>query len=533
MNLDAWRSTLEEQLTRPVVGARLSRRWALLLVAGVALAIRPGVTWSDELAGGLAAVEAELMQAIAAAERSVVSIARRPRTPAGLDNRRFDRPRAGEELEAASLPVEFGAGVIIAGNTNEERLVLTAAHVAFGQRTFSGAAGAAAGDDTVISVTLASRHVVTAELVAADQRSDLAVLRLPLADAGIPLDAAPPIEFGDGAPLQKGRLVIALGNPYAIARDGSASASIGIVSNVSRKPWPPRGVLIDPTEEDLTIHHYGTLLQVDTRLNLGTSGGALLNRQGQLVGLTTALAALEGYEKSVGYAVPMDRPAQSIIAALRQGYEVEYGFLGIQPGEATPELMAQFVDLTLQAAAARVRRVAPLSPADRGGLRTNDIVLSVGETPVYSDVDLVREIGWLGPDAIAKLTVLRPEAREVFPLECRLGKWPVYDESLSVATRERHPAWRGLHIDYATARKRYLPPNPLVAFPQGVVVTRVDPGSPAATAGLTEGEFVVRLAGLEVLSPAEFTAAVANQAGAVTLQMADGRSVPIPAVDGE
>jgi len=505
----------------------LRRLLELSLCAAVGL--MPLELSADDAVTPLRSLEAALIEAIATAEQSVVALARVPQTAGeGVDRIRAESAFGTLPTDSGYIPTDFGSGVIIPGDPDsEERFVLTAAHVVLGQRTFGGALDLETLKSAQIYVRLASRHVVAAPLVAADQRSDLAVLRLPLKEAGIPLEAAPPFVYGDAAALRKGSFVVALGNPYAIARDGSASASVGIVSNISRRPWPPRGVLVDPTEQDLTIHHYGTLLQVDTRLNLGTSGGALINADGKLVGLTTSLAALEGYEKSVGYAVPLDAAAQRIIESLRAGYEAEYGFLGIQPGEADPELMQRLSLQTSQATAARVRFVSPGSPADEAGLKPNDVILSVNATAVYSDVDLVREIGWLGPDATARLQVVRPESGKAFDLDARLAKWPVYDDSLLVTTRERHPPWRGLHIDYSTARRRYLPANPLGAFPRGVVVTGVDPGSPAADAELFEGQFIVELAGQSIHSPSDFSEAVNAISGEATLQLGDGRTVTL------
>src|SRR5207302_1902592 len=124
-----------------------------------------------------------------------------------------------------------------------------------------------------------------ARIIAADPRSDLAILSIDYAALGLKssdLHAIPLRALS--APLRKGQLVVALGNPYAIARDGSASASWGMISNIARRPAPVRqretGV---PRSE--TIHQFGTLLQVDTRMELGTSGGALVNLRGELVGV--------------------------------------------------------------------------------------------------------------------------------------------------------------------------------------------------------------------------------------------------------
>ncbi len=113
-----------------------------------------------------------------------------------------------------------------------------------------------------------------------------------------------PIALGNAAELKKGQIVISLGNPYAVARDGQASAAWGIVSNLGRKA-PATPSESDPSGRP-TLHHYGTLIQTDAKLNLGTSGGPLLNLKGEMVGLSVVLAAAAGYEAAGGYAIPVD-----------------------------------------------------------------------------------------------------------------------------------------------------------------------------------------------------------------------------------
>jgi serine protease Do len=489
----------------------------LILVAGHA-GIAPA---QDDGLQAARAFEAALTSAIERAEKSVVSV------------ERVTGVAVAGEPEAAVLSGDFGSGVIIARDAaSEERFVLTAAHVVLGERSLTPlTAEDAEARPAQIRVHLPSRHRVSADIVAADPRSDLAVLRLNLVDAGAPLDAAPPLQFGDASAARKGQFVVALGNPYAIARDGSASCSVGIISNISRRPWPPGGDLSDPTEAHVTIHHYGTLLHVDTRLNLGTSGGALVNLDGELIGLTMSLAALEGYEKSVGYAVPIDAEARRVIESLLKGYEVEYGFLGIHPGAADGETLGPYRQVITQASAAIVRRVAPESPADLGGLRAGDIVLAVDGEEVYDDIDLIREIGWLGPDAIARLTVFRPADRAHVELECRLAKWPVYDDSTLVTTARRYPEWRGLTVDYTTARRRYMPTNLLERFPTGVAVQEIEPGSPADRAGLRVGNFISEVDHVGVLSPSEFAEQVQDLEGEVIVTLLDGRQRTIPAIE--
>ena len=133
---------------------------------------------------------------------------------------------------------------------------------------------------------------------AADSRSDLAVLAL---DKPVAVKA---IKVGNGDAVEKGDYVLSLSNPFAAGfRDGSPSASWGIISNVRRRvPGSAR-------EEDRgkSLHQYGTLLQTDARLNLGCSGGALIDLNGNLIGLTTSTAAISGGEVPGGFAVPIER----------------------------------------------------------------------------------------------------------------------------------------------------------------------------------------------------------------------------------
>ena len=141
-------------------------------------------------------------------------------------------------------------------------------------------------DDLYVST---DHKIFRATIKAADPRSDLAVLE-------IEADNLTPITFGDASKLAKGQLILTLGNPYAIARDGSPSAGWGIVSNLSRKIGPQYDE--DSRTSKPTLHHFGTLIQTDAKLNLGTSGGALLNLKGEMVGLITSQAQLAGYEQA-------------------------------------------------------------------------------------------------------------------------------------------------------------------------------------------------------------------------------------------
>ena len=493
-----------------------------LMLASVLCASPLRAQETDSLAAARA-FEQTFVDVIARAESAVVSFARvdesrlrqrsNPLDPFGLPRDAGSDNPTGPDF----IPDQFGSGVLIQNDRDPDgRYVLTTCHVAFGERKPREDA------DVQIYVRLPSRHVVQADAapVAADPRSDLAVLKLNLEGLGLSAGEIPVLPLGRAELLRKGRMVIALGNPYALARDGSASASFGMVSNLSRRPSPGER---EPgaTDDDSTIHDYGTLLQVDTRLNLGMSGGALLNLDGELVGITTSLAALEGYETSVGYAIPLDEGIRRVVEDLLSGYEAEYGFLGIAPAN---ELSLSLPGVS-QPTAVRVNRVAADSPAHQAGLAGGDIILGIDGQITYSVSDLMRIVGLRGPDAEVVLSISR-NGRPM-QLTCRLGKWPVYDDEAVISTAQRYPDWRGIQVDYPTSRKRFLSSDPLERYRRAVVVTSVEPDSAAARAGLQPGDFIREVDGQPVQTPSEFAAAAdaSERASVLTLLNGDRRTV--------
>ncbi len=240
--------------------------WCLVLACALFAGLYgPRAAAAQEVTGLQAAlaIENALTAAIAQSDKSVVAIARvsrHDRDDLGPLEPRLDpfgalrivpaKPRPGE---ADFVPDDFASGVII----DRRGLILTNYH--------------ALGEDSDYFVTTAERKAYPARIKAADPRSDLAVLSIDAHDL-------PAIKFGDAANLKKGQIVIALGNPYAIARDGQASASWGIIANFERKAPPSPDDAA--TSGKRTLHQFGTLIQTDAKLNLGTSGGALHQSQG-------------------------------------------------------------------------------------------------------------------------------------------------------------------------------------------------------------------------------------------------------------
>ena len=275
-------------LSRGHCFAEFWRRNAVSCLAAIAFAA-PRLTLAQEPTplATATAMQRLVVEAIERAEKSVVAIARvRREASPPLIADEIGIPAipglgAPDPTDRAFVPSEFGSGVVI----DAKGLILTNAHVIGDHRSA----------DYFVWV---HRKPYAAKLKAADPWLDLAILQVEAVNLK-------PITLGDAGGLKKGQFVIALGNPYAIARDGQPSAAWGIVSNLERQSPAPR-VATRATEGRETLHHWGTLIQTDARLELGSSGGALVNLQGEMIGLTTSLAALYGYERPGGFAVPVD-----------------------------------------------------------------------------------------------------------------------------------------------------------------------------------------------------------------------------------
>lgn len=450
-----------------------------------------------------AAIERALVDAIAPNEKSVVAIARvrreRPGETPPFETRpdpfgRRPTPLAPPQpTDPDFVPNEYGAGVVVGPG-----LILTVASLL--------------GDDSDYYVTTAEHKVYKATVKAADPRSDMAVLSIDATNL-------PAVAFGSSDEVKRGQIVVSLGNPCAVARDGQPSASWGIVSNLHRKA-PASPSEADPTGRP-TLHHYGTLIQTDARLNLGTSGGPLLNRKGEMIGLCVALATGPGCDAAGGYAMPVDATFRRAVERLVQGREVEYGFLGVQPSNLRQqEVLSGLHGL-------RVAQLIAGTPAARSALNPGDIITAVDGAPIYDSDGLILRLGRLPPETVARLTVLRDG--DLRTISVTLSKYAVRGRKIVTAPE---PAWRGLRVDYTTAvvddEGRF--PGGMTVTDGAVVVTEVVEKSPAWEAGLRRGMLIVRVGRTPVGTPKEFAAAVARSNGPVQLRLAGAETTPVRTV---
>ncbi len=455
---------------------------------------RPAGAQEITVGQAAAAMEDVLVKAIAQAERSVVAIARVNRNSTDgrgdLVPNLFNRVRPQDTAvpgEPGFIPNEYATGVVVG-----DGLILTANHVL--------------RDESEYWVTTADRKTYKVlKVVGADPRSDLAVLKINAPDLT-------PIKLGDATKLKKGQIVIALGNPYAIARDGQVSASWGIVANLSRKDVPAASTRAEggPRTEP-ALHQYGTLIQTDAKLNLGTSGGALVNLKGEMVGLTVALAASLGFEHSAGFAIAVDETFQRALKTLKQGREVEFGFLGVSPHRLSVDDVANGRHGVL------IVSVVAGTPADKAGLMPNDMITHIDGQEVNEPDDLMLHIGKLPADGSPRITYERGGRIQTTQVQ-ELSKKFVHGKKV-VTTPS--PAWRGVRVDYVTAAPDFdLTSGQRRLDVQGsVLVTEVQEGSPAWNEGLRANMLISHVGSASVSTPKQFRDEVAGKSGPVRLRL--------------
>src|SRR6185503_14901756 len=344
---------------------------------------------------------------------------------------RFFRKRAPREEGRAT-----GSGVIV----DPRGFVLTNNHVV--------------ENATAIEVRLSDDRKFKATLVGRDPRSDLAVLKV---DSPSPLPVA---ELGDSDKLRVGQWVIAIGNPFGLDRTVTA----GIVSATGRT--------------HVGVATYEAFIQTDASINPGNSGGPLLNLDGRVVGINTAIVSSG---QGIGFAIPINM-AREIVTQLISRGKVVRGWLGVAIQDLSPELAASLG--VKEDAGALVADVMKDGPAASAGLRPGDVILEFGGSAIKDVPDLQKRVAAVEPGRAAPVTVMRE--KKTVTLSVKIGEQPTDDGMEAEAGDEI----LGLTVEPLTpemAREHRLSAR------SGLLVTEVAPGSAGAAAGIQPGDAILEV----------------------------------------
>lgn len=353
--------------------------------------------------------------------------------------RQLQQERDNNNKGDANEPVpdtfnSVGSGVIV---NAKEGLIITNAHVV--------------NDAQTITVTLSDNRHYTAKLVGIDKPSDIALLQIKAKN----LTA---VALGDSGKVKVGDFVAAIGNPFGL----NQTATSGIVSATGRN--------------SLGIENYENFIQTDAPINPGNSGGALVNLQGELIGINTALLGPNRGNIGIGFAIPVNM-AKSVVLQLVQFGNVKRGQLGISAQNISPELADAFKIENMKGAL--VTEVLSDSPAQTSGMQVGDIITNINGSPINNAGDVVNTIGFLRVDSKATIGMVRN------------GKNVNATVTLSDPKKRQELISKNDPFFYGVGMKNFSLLSPLHGNIRGILIVSIDPDTTAFHSDLRPGDVIV------------------------------------------
>ncbi|RCU49863.1 Do family serine endopeptidase [Corallincola holothuriorum] len=300
-----------------------------------------------------------------------------------------------------------------------------------------------------IMVTLQDGRELDARVIGSDEESDIALLQ-------VDQDNLVALPRANASQLRVGDFVVAVGNPFGLGQ----TATSGIISALGRS--------------NLNIGQYENFIQTDAAINSGNSGGALVNLNGELVGINTAIVAPNGGNVGIGFAIPIDM-VNDLVSQFIEFGEVRRGVLGVSGGELTPDLAEAFGYDTKHGAF--VNQVFEGSAAEAAGIKAGDIVVSVDGSMIKSFGELRAKIATRGAGSQVTLGVIRDGKLTDFKVTLKEA------EEARVQAQALHPAFEGAVLRNSEDSDKQ----------PGVIVEKVAPRSPASQIGFKEGDIILGL----------------------------------------
>jgi len=381
----------------------------------------------------------------------------------------FGQPGQGRGQQPQQEKSSLGSGFII----SSDGYILTNNHVV-------------QGADEII-VRLSDRRELDAQLVGADERADLALLK-------VKASGLPRVELGDSDKLKVGEWVLAIGSPFGF----DYSVTAGIVSAKGRS---------------LPNESYVPFIQTDVAINPGNSGGPLFNLEGEVVGINSQIYTRSGGFMGVSFAIPIN-VAVDVAEQLKEKGKVSRGWLGVVIQEVNRDLAESFG--LKQAKGALVAQLVPGSPAESGGLQSGDIITAFNGQEINLASDLPHRVGRIKPGSKAKLSIVRNGKSKVITLE--IGALPDGDgQKLGLVPQK--PMGQENRLGVVVAE---LSVQQERNYGAGVLVSKVINGRAGSMAGLVQGDVIAMIYGERIASIADFDRIVAA--------LPNKRSVPMQIV---